>query len=191
MALMNRREYYRAQLTIPVKWRVLLAEEVRAVRQGLGKDLFRSGRMPGPIDEFLQQAAPGSKDEQLYRALQLISNKLDFLIEQTFIRTDQPAPSRGEVIDISGSGLKFTCHDHVPMGSLLKLDLVMPATSQYQLEMICDVVRSETQLDGYIVACKILEIDESARESIVNVVFQRQRQEIRNSKGGREDPNAY
>ncbi len=191
MDSVNRREYYRAQIPVRVKWRVLMPEEVRMARQGLGRDLFRGSGGNNPIDEFLERAAPGSKDDQLYRCLRLINNKLDFLIEQSFLRPDQPAPSFGDVIDISGSGLKFTCRDHVPMGSLLKMDLVIPSTSQYQLEMICEVARIETQTGGYVVACRIMEIDEAARESIVNVVFQKQRQEIRLSKADREDPSAH
>jgi c-di-GMP-binding flagellar brake protein YcgR len=190
MPSVKRREYYRAQIPIPVKWRVLMPEEIRLARQGLGKNLFRGSGVVNPIDEFLERAAPGSEDEQLYRCLQLINNKLDFLIEQSFLRPDQHAPSRGEVIDISGSGVKFTCRDHVSMGSLLKMDVVIPATSQYQLEMISEVVRIETQMGGYIVACKIMEIDEAAREAIVNVVFQKQRQDNRLSKADREDPDA-
>jgi hypothetical protein len=191
MALPNRREYYRAQIPIHATWRMLLPDEARLVRQGRGKNLFRKGVVANPIDEILERAAPGSRDEHLYRCLQLINNKLDFLLEQAFVRPDQPALSRGDVVDISGSGLRFTCRDHIPTGSLLKLDLVMPATSHYQLEMISEVVRIETQTGGFIVACRIMEIDEAARESIVNVVFQKQRQDIRNSKTAGEDQDAY
>ncbi len=190
MASANRREYYRAQISIPVKWRVLLPEECRLVRQGLGKNLFKGSAVANPIDEILQRAAPGSRDEHLYRCLQLLNNKLDFLIEQAFLHPDQTGQSRGDVVDISGSGLKFTCREHVATGALLKLDLVMPTTSQYQLEMISEAVRIEAQAGGYTVACKIMEIDEAARESIVDVVFQKQRQDIRHSRAVREDPDA-
>lgn len=186
----NRRAYYRAQISIPLKWRILLPEEGRIVRQGLGTNLFRDSGVPNPIDEFLEQAAPGSNEEKLYRSLQLMNNKLDFLIEHAFLHPDQSSPLRGDVIDISGSGLKFICRDHIPIGSLLKMDLVMPTTSRYQLELISEVVRIETQTGGYTVACRIIEIDEAARESIVNVVFQKQRKEIRISKQDREDADA-
>ena len=191
MASDNRRAYYRAQITIPLQWRILLPEESRIVRQGLGANLFRGSGVPNPIDEFLEQATPGSNEEHLYRCLQLVNNKLDFLIEQAFLHPDRNSPARGDVIDISGSGLKFTCRDHIPEGSLLKLDLVMPTTSRYQLEMISEVVRIETRTGGYTVACKIIEIDEGARESIVDVVFQKQRKDIRTSRQVQEDPNAH
>ncbi len=186
----NRRAYYRARMQIPLRWRVLLPDETGIVRQGSGKTLLRGSRAPSPVDEFLQQASPGSKEEQLLRCLQLINNKLDFLIEHVFLAHDESSPSRGDLIDISGSGLKFSCREHVPMGSLLKMDLVMPATSQYQVEMICEVLRIEAHQRGFLVACKIIEIEEGARESIINVVFQQQRIDIRNARQGKEGSDA-
>lgn len=190
MADSNRRGYYRAEIHIPLKFRALLPDEATAVRQGSGKSLFRSGRIQSPIDEFIQHASPGSDQERFYRCLQLLNNKLDFLIEQVFVRSDESAPSRGDLSDISGSGLKFTCREHVPQGSLLKLDLIMPETAQYQLEMIAEVVRVEARQGGYIVACSIMEIDEPSRESIIQVVFQKQRRDIRSAKGEQEVLNA-
>lgn len=178
----NRRTFYRAQISIPLQWRILVPEEARMVRQGAGANLFRGNGVPSPIDELLEQAEPGSQEEHLFRCLQLMNNKLDFLIEHAFLKADRNSPARGDVIDISGSGLKFTCREHIPEGSLLKLDLVMPTTSRYQLEMISEVVRIETQASGYTVACRIVEIEEGAREAIVNTVFQKQRKDIRTSK---------
>jgi c-di-GMP-binding flagellar brake protein YcgR len=57
--------------------------------------------------------------------------------------------------------------------------------------MISEVVRIETRMGGYTVACKIMEIDEGARESIVDVVFQKQRKDIRTSRQVQEDSNAH
>jgi hypothetical protein len=187
MAESNRRGFYRAEIRIPLKYRVLFPEEVIAVRQGSGKSLFRGGRMGSPMDDLVQQATPGSDNEHLYRCFQILNNKLDFLIEEVFLRPDGSAPMRGDLIDISGSGLKFACRDHVSIGSLLKLDLIIPATAQYQLEMVAEVVRVEARQGGYIMACHIKEIEEACRESIIQVVFQKQRSDIRNARGDQED----
>ena len=185
----NRRGYYRAEIRIPLKFKVLRPEEAAAVRQGSGKSLFRSGRVLDPIEEFIERTTPGSDEEHLYRCLQLLNSKLDFLIEQVFVRSDEPAATRGDLIDISGSGLKFSCREHVSTGSLLKLDLIIPSTAQYQLEMIAEAIRVEARQGGYIVACHIKEIEESSREAIIQVVFQQQRKDIRNAKQ-QEGPDA-
>lgn len=185
----NRRAYYRALIQIPLRWRVLLPDEVQAVRKGKGKFLFRTTMIPTPIDEFIQQSTPGSKEEQIYRCFQLINNKLDFLIGQVLHQMDESPTSAGDLIDISGSGLKFSCHEHIPTGSLVKTDLIIPATSQFRVEIICEVLRIETHQRGYLVACKIMEIDEGTRESIVKVVFQQQRTDIRKTRENQEDLN--
>jgi c-di-GMP-binding flagellar brake protein YcgR len=190
MDLSNRRQYFRADISVPVRWRVLTGEETRLARQGMAHSLLRKASVPSPIDEFIEEAIPGSKEEQLYRCLQLINNKLDFVIEQVFLRSAQAPPSKDEVIDMSGSGLKFTCREHMQHGTLLKMDLIMPGTFQYQMELISEVMRVEAKEGGFIVAAKIVEIEEGCRESIVKVVFQKQRKDIREGKSALEDRGA-
>jgi len=186
----NRRGYFRAKITVPVRWRVLSSEEARAARQGMGQTLFRRSGVLDPIDEFIEQATPGSKEEQLYRCLQLINNKLDFVIEQTFLRPSEAPPSRGMVVDLSGSGLRLSCREHLKQGTLLMMDLLLPGTFQYQVELVSEVIRVEAMEDGYEAGCRIIDIEESARESIVKLVFQKQRRDIRHGKLNQEDPNA-
>jgi hypothetical protein len=186
----NRRGFFRAKIIFPVRWRVLSPEEARAARQGMGQTLFRRSGVPDPIDEFIEQATPGSKEEQLYRCLQLINNKIDFVIEQTFLHPSETPPSRGTVVDLSGSGIKLNCREHLKQGTLLKMDLLLPGTFQYQVELVSEVVWVEAMEDGYVTGCRIIDIEESARESIVKVVFQKQRRDIRHGKLNQEDPNA-
>ena len=183
----NRREFFRALITVPVRWRVLTQEEIRRVRQGMGHTLYSKSGIPSPIDEFIEESTPGSKEERLYRCLQLLNNKLDFVIEQIFLHSSGTPPARDDVIDMSASGLKFTCHEHLQKGALLKMDLVMPGTFQFQMELISEVVRVEAREGGYIVAVRIVEIDEGSRESIVKTVFQKQRMDIRGGKVNREE----
>ena len=183
----NRRQYFRADISVPVRWRVLTDDEARLARQGMADTLLRKGGVPSPIDEFIDQAVPGSKEERLSRCLQLISSKLDFVIEQIFFRSTQSPPSKDDVIEMSGSGLKFTCREHLLEGTLLKMDLIVPGTFQYQMELISEVVRVEAGEGSFIVAAKIVEIEEGCRESIVKVVFQKQRRDIREGKMSRED----
>jgi hypothetical protein len=187
----NRRDFFRALITVPVRWRVLTPEEVRRVKQGQGHTLYSKRGIPSPIDEFIEEATPGSQEERLYRCLQLLNNKLDFVIEQIFHHSSGTPPSRDDVIDMSASGLKFTCREHLQKGALLKMDLVMPGTFQFQTELLAEVVRVEAKEGGYIVAVRIVEIDEGSRESIVKTVFQKQRMDIRGGKVNREDQDGH
>lgn len=186
----NRRGFFRAKITVPVRWRVLSSDEARTARQGMGQTLFRRSGVPDPIDELIEEATPGSKEEQLYRCLQLLNNKLDFVIEQTFLRPSESPPSRGVVEDLSGSGLKLICREHLKQGVLLKMDLLLPGTFQYRVELVSEVVRVEAMEGGYEAGCKIIDIEEGARESIVRLVFQKQRRDIRHGKLNQEDSDA-
>ena len=58
----------------------------------------------------------------------------------------------------------------------------MPETYQYQVELIAGVVRVEKKENNYLISVNIIEIDEDARESIVKVVFKKQRKGIRLNK---------
>ena len=183
----NRRKYFRAEITVPARWRVLMDEEIKLVEKGMGSTLFKSADLPGPIDELMEEAVPGSKEEQLYRCLQLINNKLDFIIDQTLLKSTENPSDLDDVIEISGSGLKFTSRKYVKPGTLLKMSLIMPETLQYQMEFIAEVVRAEEKGNSFINAVKILVVKEDTRESIVQVVFQRQRKEIRMERNDQED----
>ena len=183
----NRRKYFRAEITVPARWRVLMDEEIKLVEKGMGSTLFKSADLPGPIDELMEEAVPGSKEEQLYRCLQLINNKLDFIIDQTLLKSTENPSDLDDVIEISGSGLKFTSRKYVKPGTLLKMSLIMPETLQYQMEFIAEVVRAEEKGNSFINAVKILVVKEETRESIVQVVFQRQRKEIRMERNDQED----
>ncbi|MBW1768614.1 MAG: PilZ domain-containing protein [Deltaproteobacteria bacterium] len=183
----NRRKYFRAEITVPVRWRALMDEEIKLVEKGTGSALFKSTDLPGPIDELMEEAVPGSKEEQLYRCLQLINNKLDFIIDQTLLKSTENPSDLDDVIEISGSGLKFTSRKYVKPGTLLKMSLIMPEALQYQMEFIAEVVRAEEKGNSFINAVKILVVKEDTRESIVQVVFQRQRKEIRMERIDQED----
>ena len=172
---------------MPLKWQLLDEADEELVKKGMGGTLIRGGGIPGPIDDFLEQAPRGSKEEQLYLSLQLINNKLDYLIEQLHSQRHTISSSSGEVIDISASGLKFTTQEFLVPGSLLKMSLVMPGTFKYRTDFIAEVVRAEERGEDFVAAAKIVQIDEGTRDSIIKAVFQKQRLDIRNKKLEEDD----
>jgi hypothetical protein len=177
----NRRKYYRARITLPVSWERLDEEARRLVEQGQGARLLRKGGLANPIDEYLAQAEPGSEERRIYRCLQLVNNKLDFLIDQLVNRCERERPL-DDVIEISGSGLKFITREPLSVGDLLRMDLLMPESFHYQMELLAEVVRVEEEEDASQVAAGIVAIDEEFRDAIVQAVFRKQRQEIREDR---------
>ena len=186
MSSENRRKYFREEIIVPAQWQPLTDQEVELVKNGLGGTLFKGANLPSPIDELMGQTPPGSDEELLYRCFQLINNKLDFIIDQIFLRPGESPPKRGEVVDLSGSGLKFHCQDRLEAGIFLKLNLIIPGTIQYRLNLIIETVRIEERSDGFITAAKIVDISEEDRDAIIKVVLQKQRNDIRRKKLSQE-----
>ena len=186
----NRRKDFRIDITLYFRWKALTVEETELLRRGMGSTLLKRKEVPSPIDEILKQTAPGSREEQLYRSLQLINNKLDFIIDNTFLESTEPQRHQDKITELSGSGLKFLTHEKLSLGTFIKMNIIMPGTFQYQVELIVEVLRVERRGNISEVAAQIEEIDETAKDAIIKIVFQKQRQEIRREKqlqGGQID----
>jgi hypothetical protein len=169
-----------------VSWERLDEDARELVNQGKGATLLRKGGLMSPIDEYLTQAEPGSEERRIYRCLQLVNNKLDFVIDQLVNRCERERPL-DDVIEISGSGLKFITREPLSVGDLLRMDLLMPESFHYQMELLAEVVRVEQTEEGYQVAAGITAIDEEFRDAIVQAVFKKQRQEIRKDRDARSE----
>ena len=186
----NRRKDFRIDITLYFRWKALTVEETELLRRGMGSTLLKRKEVPSPIDEILKQTAPGSREEQLYRSLQLINNKLDFIIDNTFLESTEPQRHQDKITELSGSGLKFLTHEKLSLGTFIKMNIIMPGTFQYQVELIVEVLRVEQRGNMSEVAAQIEEIDDTAKDAIIKIVFQKQRQEIRREKqlqGGQID----
>ena len=187
----NRREFLRAEVRLPAACRILDHEEVEKVKAGRAGSLFHGRGNPSLMDEMIQQATPGLELEPLYRCMQLLNNKLDFLIDQFSFTGAERNRTINEVIEISGSGLKFTSLEPLPAGTLLKIDLILPVSVQFRVELIAEVVRSEKTAGeearlkpGCTIIARFAEIDEESRDSIIKTVFKALRKVIRMERNG-------
>ncbi|MBW2102392.1 MAG: PilZ domain-containing protein [Deltaproteobacteria bacterium] len=161
MEVQNRRQYIRTSIILPAKCQILEKDEIDLVRKGEGKSLFRDRGHVSPIDEMVEQATPGRE-------------------RRAFLK---------EVVEISGSGMKFTSEEPLAVGTLLKTDLIMPGSARFRVELIAEVLRVEevkapepARRDPYLVAAAFKEIDEDARDAIIKTVFDNQRKMIRLSR---------
>jgi hypothetical protein len=183
----NRREFLRVEVRLPAACRTLSQEERKKIEAGLASSLFRGNGNPSLMDEMIQQAAPDPQQQPLYHCLQLLNNKLDFLIDQFAFTGEQKKSTLTKVIEISGSGLKFTSFEPFRAGTLLKMDLIIPVTLQFRIELIAEVVRTEEiqetpNQDKYVIGARFVIIDEDSRDSIIKTVFKTHRRIIRMEK---------
>lgn len=186
MSEINKREHFRVEMTVPVKWKLLSEDEIQMVKNGMGNTLFKQSGIPSPIDTFLEEIAKGSKDEQLFQALKLLNNKLDYIIEQILSRPTCESTGQDNIIEISASGLKFSSEEEFKEGALLKMELIMPGVVQYNIELITEILRATKKKDKIIYSARIVCIRDDAHDSIVKMVFQKQRVDIRSKKSPEE-----
>jgi hypothetical protein len=189
MEKINKRSHFRVEMLIPVKWEILDDEDTEKVKKGLGNTLFKQGGVLSPIEEYLDETVPGSKDEQLYLALQYLNNKLDFIIEQIMAKTEDKSLRHDDIIELSAAGLKFKTLEKIEIGSYLKMELMMPGVIQFGMELIAEVLRvmEDENGNGYVIAARIACIKDDAKDSIVKMVFQKQRSDIRNNRRDQEE----
>lgn len=184
----NRREYLRTDVLISARIRVLNQEELSLLEQG-DTTILEGNVFSSPIDEIIDQVPTGSKEETLYRCLKMMDKKLNFVIEQMTTPPDQPGRTLNEIVELSGSGLRFLSETSYPENTPLKIDLIMPGTFEFKVTLIAKVIRIDKRettgragTESYSIAVHFTEIDEKARDAIIETIFRKQRKLIRLEK---------
>ena len=183
----NKRKHFRIDISVPIRWQILTDNEVEILKNGDGFSLLRQNTLTSPIDDYLEQISLESSEEPLFRSLQYINNKLDFIINQIAIKKSGNLPDLDTLIEICASGIKFSTQRQLEVGTYLRVNLIMPGTFQYELEFIAKILRIHKQKNYFSVATEIIIIDDESQDSIIRVVFQKHRQDIRKKKMSQED----
>ena len=194
MTAENRREYLRTDVLISARLRTLSQEELALVDKGDASGVLAGNVPSSPIDEIIEQMPTGSTEETLYRCLRMMDRKINFVIEQMTSSSAQQGRPLDDVVELSGSGLKFLSVRSYPEGTLLKIDLIMTETLEFKVTLIGKVVRVDDleprQKSGagfFSIAVHFAEIDEKARDAVIETIFRKQRRLIRLEKEQRGD----
>jgi len=180
MDIDNRREYFRVDVLIPVKWRILNKDERDLIEKGVGRTLLNQKCFKNPLENTDEKASP-IKDDQIYQSLQSLNNKMDYILN-IMISNSGPASVSDRITEISASGLKFRTSEKIDEGVFLKMDLLIPGTPYFQVDLIAETLRIEKTDNGYLIAANIICIDDDSREFIIKIIFQKQRIDIRRFK---------
>ena len=194
MTAENRREYLRTDVLISARLRTLSQEELALVDKGDASGVLAGNVPSSPIDEIIEQMPTGSTEETLYRCLRMMDRKINFVIEQMTSSSAQQGRPLDDVVELSGSGLKFLSARSYPEGTLLKMDLIMTETFEFKVTLIGKVVRvdelesrQKSGADLFAIAVHFAEIDEKARDAVIETIFRKQRRLIRLEKEQRGD----
>jgi hypothetical protein len=182
MVQYNKRNFFRVELFMPVKWQRLDADETEIVKKGAGGSLLTQN----PFKNEMPEDTPSSrKADHVSRAFQTLDNKLNFIIK-SLLDGSKPPAAGDRIVEISASGLKFLTNENLGAGALLKTSLIFPEFTYLQIELIAETMRIQKLDDGYLVAVNIVYIENDAREFLIKMIFQKQRIDIRRIKTGTE-----
>lgn len=135
-----------------------------------------NGICPGDIRD-------AGMSEALYTLLSTINSKLDMLLSMQ--SRDQIAadfPVATDIHEISGAGVRFACVDEIPLGQYVETVIVL---SRFPLRLagaIGRIIRQDSQDDRTVYALDFTRIRERDLETIVQFVFQSQRDDLRVKK---------
>jgi hypothetical protein len=141
--------------------------------------LFRSPS----VNEYPTHKPSGHVPEAVMEMLTGINHKLDLIlstISQDMLLKDFPL--RLEIVEISGAGVLFTSKEGIRTGEHMEMVLVL---SQFPLRLASvsgTVQRQESKHGVVLFAFNFKQIRANDRETIVQFVFQEQREQIRESK---------
>jgi c-di-GMP-binding flagellar brake protein YcgR len=117
--------------------------------------------------------------------MQIINRKLDTIIEilgkssagegYSTINTD---------VNISGAGLQFMCEASMTEGDLVELKIIVPVFPYPKITCLCEVVRVERRDDAGARRCalKFMVINEKDQDILINYIFMKERQHLREKK---------
>ncbi len=78
---------------------------------------------------------------------------------------------KGELVDVGGGGMKFSCYEPLSEGSFAELTFEVPGPEPKEVLCVGRVVRVEEAQEGWHVAVEFSYIRESDRDRIVRLTF--------------------
>jgi len=91
-------------------------------------------------------------------------------------------PYQGEIIELSGAGLKFKSKVKLEAGMFIEMVIALSSLPPKLIGVVGEVIRIEQSNEKKIYVLKYSSIRESDREQIVQFVFQEQREALREQR---------
>jgi hypothetical protein len=184
----GRREFFRIKDRLTVEFRVIDYEEYARL-ESLIK--YSSTQVAGDTDEVALSNTRNLKVEEdrdpVCSILRMLDRKLDVILDLLRKPDGGEAYTRRCVdLVISGSGLKFMSDVFLKEGAYVEFKVVLPVSPHPKVTALCQVQRTENrevnQNPGWEIALKFLTINEEDRDLLINYIFRKEREQIRQKK---------
>jgi len=167
----NKREYARLEIQIPIEIEMIPADGRSNLRGERGKN----EPLPLPVPQAVE-------DPLLSDWLKYIDTKMDAILRLIDVQPQHVPNMTFKTEDISGEGLSFVSLDKIPIGDLLEVKMPYPASMPPFLCLHGEVVQSQERPDGYLTAIRFISIDDSVRDKIIRLVFEKEREILREKR---------
>ena len=183
----ERRSYFRIDDKLFLEFRRIPEEEFVRLRDSNRCEPSLALEWTSESPELHMRNHSGRQDE-LFSFLQLINRKLDSIL--CMLSESQGGPHYHSVtskISISGAGVQFDSDVFFQDGDHAELKIAIPVFPYPKIWTLCEVVRTQVVEDNpgggcLRIAMKFVVIDERERDTIVNYVFIKEREQLRQKK---------
>ncbi len=121
--------------------------------------------------------------EPVVQFLRAMDAKLDAILGHMNVRSlREDFPATVLIHDISGAGLRFSCAESIPVGTVVE---IVVALSSYPLRLAGThgvVIRQDTENNVTLWALEFRDIRETERDKIIQFVISEQREQLRDRR---------
>ena len=182
----ERRSFFRIHDHLVVEFRQITPEEYTKLKDATQ---YNSTQVIDKNKEtylITDKEVKGGSDE-LFAYMRMINKKLDTIID--LLNKSQYNETyhcvQTEII-LSGSGVQFESQIALKAGDYTELKIVVPIFPYPKITILCQVVRSESLHGGlggtFRIAMQFLVINENDRDLLVNYIFEKERECLRQKK---------
>ena len=192
----ERRKYYRISDTTAIEYQLLSAKEYEAEKKFFRDQPSGLRNLKNKYANFVPNELDvenfgGGDVDTLRGLLKLIINineKVDLILSYLEKKEDvslyQKAPQK---ITLSAEGIGFFISECIPVGSCMKLRVLLPQSPKILITTLGKVVRITPKnvrgMKKFEVGVAFLDIHEDDQEAIIKYIFMRQRDMLRNKSG--------
>lgn len=168
----NRREYSRVDVYIPLGCRLLDKEEHGLVKSRISVDVM--------LADF--KLMPPLANHSQTESLNLLNQKLDMIIKMVGLQCEGFHSLPFKFVSLSGNGMKFSSQQCYSLGDVLECKMILTFHKSAAIYTYGEVVRVGSQSNGYFINVHFTAIDDTIRDKIVRFVFETEREKIRQRK---------
>lgn len=182
----EKREFFRIHDRLLIEYRQISAEDFVKLKDFI---LHNSTQVIDKINEvyFTEEKESTSRNDQIYAYMQVINKKLDTIIDYLYkLQCGEAYHGLQTDVNISGAGLQFDCDSPLQQGVYIELRVVIPVFPYPKITVLCEVVRAQDPINEaagrFGVAMKFLVINEKDRDILINYIFVKEREYLRQKK---------